>query len=71
MIVWLLHSAAGRGIIKHDLAITNVSLAVNLPEDGGTGPVFGGTDEVGVDEFSNYRFVENGGKPGDEMIVRE
>ncbi len=70
VVVRLFYAVAGGGIIKHDFTIANVALGVYLPEDGGAGPVFGGTDKIGIDEFGDCRLVENGGKPGDEMIVR-
>ncbi len=44
MVKWLFYTTAGGGIVEHDLAIADVAKVVDLPEDGGTGPVFRGTD---------------------------
>ena len=44
MVVRLFYAAAGGGIIEHDFAIADVAMGVDLPEDGGAGPVFGGAD---------------------------
>jgi hypothetical protein len=44
-------------------------MAVDLPEDGGTGPVFGGTYKIGVDELGDSGGIENGFEEGDEVIV--
>ena len=53
VVVRLLYSASSGRIIEHDFAIADVAMAVNLPEDGGARPVFGSTDQVGVDEMSD------------------
>ncbi len=57
--VRLLNPSSGDGIIKHDFTIANVALGVDLPEDSGTGPVFGGTDKVGVDEVGDGGRLED------------
>ena len=44
VVIWLFYAAASGGIIEHDFPIADVAMGVDLPEDGGTGPVFGGAD---------------------------
>ena len=44
VVVRMFYTTAGGRIIEHDFTITDVAMGVDLPEYGGTGPVFGGTD---------------------------
>ncbi len=44
VVVRLFNPVAGARIVEHNLAIADVAMGVDLPEDRGTGPVFGGTN---------------------------
>ena len=59
VVVWLLYPEALSGIVEHDLAGADAAMGVNLPKDGGTGPVFGGAKKVGVDEMGDGCGIEN------------
>ncbi len=47
--IGFLDSFAGRFIVKNDLTGVNFFVFVDLPEDGGSGPVFGGSYEIVYD----------------------
>ena len=69
VVIWLLYTASVGWIVKHDLAIADVSMTIDLPEDGGAGPVFRGADKIGVDEVCDGCGIENGFEEGDEVVV--
>ncbi len=67
--VWLFNPAASGWIVKHDFAIADVALGVDLPEDAGAEPIFGGTYKIGIDEVDDGGGIENGFKEGDEVVA--
>ena len=59
VIVWTFYAVAIGRVVKHDFAIADVAVGVDLPKDGGIGPVFGCAKKVGVDEVGDGCGIEN------------
>jgi hypothetical protein len=68
MVEGVFDAMTGVGIVKHDFSIADVALDIELPKYGRTGPVFGCTYIIGVDEMGDCGGIEEGGKEGDEMV---